>query len=785
MTAVASPPSFQPRWNAGSGVEGPMSAEEVTRMFMPRKGAQRTNSASSTTSSASSSTFTSPAPAPQTNGDTPTANGEQGGWGPKKKAASGARGLWPSSKAEPVSGLSTARSQALPTPSSGQSAASTMNTAMHQPSPVLPSQNRLQSQAQQNGGRGEQQTTGSGPSPAILALLPMTGTFERKQITVPFSPDFLRIGRQTNAKTVPTPVNGYFDSKVLSRQHAEVWADKETGKIWIKDVKSSNGTFVNGVRLSAENRDSEPHELREQDTLELGIDIVSEDQKSIVHHKVSAKVELAGIYPNPPSLLEMDFSANTSSGGNAMMGEPMSQQMSQMRGRGGSQGSVGSNGRMTGPSSMAGGNSNMLGPQRQMNLWMGPITIEQVVKKLGGELKQAKQQSQDLHRTGDFFNTLLTLQPGEQPPNSPPKHITEENKTNGVHPPSQVDIMSPFSQPPAPPPQHPLPEKPDSARFTIPDSLSQPSLKRVDTERPKSGLNSPTKEIPSGQIVSLLEALKSAKQEIDSQGSRVKHLEVALARERKARELAERRARTLSGSQDDHETNGTVEEEAFEPPLDTLELIEHELPNGHAEDDEESKLLPRSISTATLKSAEDMHQGTVDIDTSTSRLQARIDLMVKEMDDLKFLMESYKQRAEDAEEGQRGLAEMVESIRAGRDSKSVMPTTNDEDSTLLGNGDIDGGADSKGPTRSKGMDRSSSSSHLHHQLPNGTAAIEDMHRELEKTVSNVLQQQRQWGSTGEGGRIVQSAPYVSMVGVVLIGVGIMTWLNGWQPGGER
>lgn len=375
-----------------------MSAEEVTKMFMPRKGAQRTNSTSSTTSSTSSSTFTSPAPASQTNGDTPSVNGEQGGWGPKKKAASGTRGLWPSSKAEPVSGLSTARSQALPTPSSGQSAASTMNTAMHQPSPILPSQNRLQSQAQQNGGRGEQQPANSGASPAILALLPMTGTFERKQITVPFSPDFLRIGRQTNAKTVPTAVNGYFDSKVLSRQHAEVWADKETGKIWIKDVKSSNGTFVNGARLSAENRDSEPHELREQDTLELGIDIVSEDQKSIVHHKVSAKVELAGIYPNPPSLLEMDFNANTSSAGNAIMGEPMSQQMSQMRGRGGSQNSVGSNGRMAGASGMAGGNANMLGPQRQMNLWMGPITIEQVVKKLGVSRKWDQ-----------YFGTLLLI----------------------------------------------------------------------------------------------------------------------------------------------------------------------------------------------------------------------------------------------------------------------------------------------------------------------------------------------------------------------------------------
>lgn len=186
-----------------------------------------------------------------------------------------------------------------------------------------------------------------------------------------------------------------------------------------------------------------------------------------------------------------------------------------------------------------------------------------------------------------------------------------------------------------------------------------------------------------------------------------------------------------------------------------------------------------------MKSAEDTSQSTKDIDDSTSQLQARLDLMVKEMDDLKMLMESYRQRAEDAEEGKRSLSEMVESIRAGRDFKSVLPATKEKDSTLLGNGDVHKAADSKATTRPKGENRSSSSSHLHHQMPNGTAAIEDMHRELEKTVSNVLQQQRQWGGTEEGGRMVQSAPYVSMIGVVLIGVGIMTWLNGWQPGGER
>ena len=38
----------------------------------------------------------------------------------------------------------------------------------------------------------------------------------------------VKIGRQTNAKSVPGERNGFFDSKVLSRAHAEVW--EEGGK---------------------------------------------------------------------------------------------------------------------------------------------------------------------------------------------------------------------------------------------------------------------------------------------------------------------------------------------------------------------------------------------------------------------------------------------------------------------------------------------------------------------------------------------------------------------------
>ncbi len=62
-----------------------------------------------------------------------------------------------------------------------------------------------------------------------------------------------------------------FKSKVVSRAHAEIWCEPG-GKFYIKDTKSSSGTFLNHVRLSAANQDSRPFELKDGDTLQLGVD---------------------------------------------------------------------------------------------------------------------------------------------------------------------------------------------------------------------------------------------------------------------------------------------------------------------------------------------------------------------------------------------------------------------------------------------------------------------------------------------------------------------------------
>lgn len=341
-----------------------MSSEDVSRIFMPtnqRKPVQRSNSSTSLASTASSSSTSSTA---TTTDVSSSANGETGTTAAKKKTRGG---FWPVSKAESTSGVSAARANGSVQPAS-------LLSGKAPTQPALPSGVGIKTNGIRVNGASSQDSS------ALLALLPMNGTFERKQINVPFTPETLRVGRQTNAKTVPTPSNGFFDSKVLSRQHAEVWADRE-GRVWIRDVKSSNGTFVNGQRLSLENRESDPHQLRQHDTLELGIDIVSEDQKTIVHHKVSAKVEFVGLPGASNNVLDLSFGDLDPSHGSSLLPSPLSSPLMQQRNRA----SLLAAGRSA-PSSVAGGQMSAAAQNRQINLWGPPLSVEHLVKQISVSL---------------------------------------------------------------------------------------------------------------------------------------------------------------------------------------------------------------------------------------------------------------------------------------------------------------------------------------------------------------------------------------------------------------
>lgn len=484
---------------------------------------------------------------------------------------------------------------------------------------MLPSQQMANGQAQQNGTLRNANPT---EVPAILHLLPMNGTFERKTINVPFYPDVLRIGRQTNAKTAPTPTNGFFDSKVLSRQHAEVYAERN-GRVYIRDVKSSNGTFVNGQRLSPENKESEPHEMREQDVLELGIDIVSEDQKTVVHHKVAARVEHVGVYAQA----DMNFGEMDPNAQNGYISSPMMK-------RNGSQSSI-QNQKANAMVQMA-ANQNVA---MQQPAWsfprFTPRTVEDVVKRLNRELSMAKQQSQDLARSKQCLDNLLSVEPNKKSD----KDSKSEKAVRMSPIRSKSDMKTHFSEPPAPPPQQPLPEKPDVAK-ALADPAIHPLLMRSETARPVLAPNgSPTRADHSQALLILTQELKLAKDQIPSLENRVKNLEHELKAERTARESAEERAQELECGTQRHADSAQTQTDKS-----------GETSQGTQSDDEEDE------------------PEVAKLETEKPELKAQLDRLHAAMDEMKLQMEEYRRRAEVAEterdSARQSLAEMIEQKRA-------------------------------------------------------------------------------------------------------------------------
>ncbi|KAJ5878668.1 hypothetical protein N7455_002133 [Penicillium solitum] len=757
MTAVASPPSVESGsrlgwYSSSDGGEGALSsvnADDVSRMFMPRKHVQRSNSSSSLGSNSStSSTSTVSAPSQDTHAAQNSAS-ESENWSSSKKKYS--KNIWPSSKSEPVSGVTNARSQAVPAFSSGPSASSTMS-AMHQPSNIVPSQQMPQS-SQQNGIRAP--TGPPSENPAILILLPMNGTFDRKQINVPYYPEVLRIGRQTNAKTVPTPLNGFFDSKVLSRQHAEVWADK-SGKIWIRDVKSSNGTFVNGHRLSPENRESEPHELRESDTLELGIDIVSEDQSTIVHHKVSSKVEHAGTYSAAPSILDLNFGDLDPASGGGLLPSPLSQPLSHMRGR------AGSNASSRSAQSVTSNQLNALHQQRQMNYWNSPISIEQVVKRLTGELKSAKQQTTDLSQADEFLTTIM--KPGyaekEKLIKPSPLENNAHRQMNGRPKMPRVDSFSRFSDPPAPPPQQPLPEKPDALSRSASESFSP--LKRSDTEKPKSGTGSPVSR-DSSQILNLIEALSSAKREIETHGTRVKELENLLFQEQAARKLAEDKVNELEMRSLDVEKANA--ENGILPPS------ERGVDGKKEQDDTEATVQVNGIHPSEAPIPDDS-QTDAPVEDKSAELQTRLESMMEEMAEMRKQMASFKDRTEKAEdettESRKSLNEMIETLRQERAEKASAAVLDKKTNTH------DCEPSNGLAAQSLTSDDTPTDSKTKTPSMQGFDPVTSQNKDMDAAATAFATQRHRYNYVEE------ASPYASMFGVVLLGVGLMAYLNGWQ-----
>ncbi|KAG8407560.1 hypothetical protein J3459_015992 [Metarhizium acridum] len=114
--------------------------------------------------------------------------------------------------------------------------------------------------------------------------------------TLPNGTEVIRVGRYSerdgqaanmnNNQPSAAPVG--FKSKVVSRRHCEFWC--EDGKWFIKDVKSSSGTFLNHIRLSGPSQESKAYPVNDGDIVQLGIDFKGGEE--MIFRCVKMRLEL-------------------------------------------------------------------------------------------------------------------------------------------------------------------------------------------------------------------------------------------------------------------------------------------------------------------------------------------------------------------------------------------------------------------------------------------------------------------------------------------------------------
>lgn len=355
-------------------------------------------------------------------------------------------------------------------------------------------------------------------------------------------------------------------------------------------------------------------------------------------------------------------------------------------------------------------------------------------------------------------------------------------------PSKSTDAKSRFaSEPTAPPPTQPLPEKPDNGPQKLQDwQVLQPLLRRTDTERPKpslsNGVLSSSEDGGSNiRLSTLAEALDTAQREIANQTDKLKEMESALRREREARTFAEEQ-------------------------VSQLKLVDDTLESDHSKN---------------INSVND----TMMVPSVLEKLQS----MRIEMSSMETKLEQYRQRAESAEKDskrdRKTLAEMVEGIQK-RESGTSLVKKRSIPRKAVGSGAIadkrkdvhaDGASDDideeHAMIRGGAVDTEEHRDRIHEILSRrlsrhntitkhdptgkGTSSsnpfTDDEINELSSAISTAVSafSPRQ----GEDGAVVyksraqeqlaQSVPYVSMLSVVLLGVGMMAYLNGWQKVTDR
>ena len=415
------------------------------------------------------------------------------------------------------------------------------------------------------------------------------------------------------------------------------------------------------------------------------------------------------------------------------------------------------------------------------------------------ELHLAKQQAQELQRTQELFDHLLNLEVVRKEPDIKKAEVVESAGHSPIIDSGVALEASQFQTMP----HHPLP--PPAKHITIvpeSDRLQEEAKAPVNNVSPPPPVSPPPKRSPKSTITeppqhlfSLITQLRDARSELEAKSARVKDLEDLLRKEREAREMVEAQLERAS-----HMTSHPpgADREDIEDIPDDISIAGSEATivasgdvleerNPSQEEETQSTAVAAAAATAAAEAA--------------SMWQKRVESMMAELQSAKAEIERYKKRVRAAEEegehSQRTLMEMIANIRAEEEKRqrkemketSVQTEKKNPDGPLKKNlvmvscgvqAGLGGGTSTNG-----GEVVPDATSNGTVDFLNGASVVG-----REKHSQGCYQTCQQFPSspagmvkTGEKRSMMkESVPYVSIVGVVVIGVSIMAILNNWQKG---
>ena len=309
---------------------------------------------------------------------------------------------------------------------------------------------------------------------------------------------------------------------------------------------------------------------------------------------------------------------------------------------------------------------------------------------------------------------------------------------------------------------------------TSDSSRNTPKLRSEKTERP---------EPPQQQLHGLVDALEEARRELQVKTVRVRELEETLKRERSAREVAEVRAAQLENASSalgetsrergfkNFDAEKIRADEAIGLPDEFHELRNEKLLDGQLEASDEEDRDIYDDDTVSVKVDPSAQAAT----EAAERLQRRVEQMMAELQSAKEEIERYKRQAEVAEhegaKSKRTLSEMVEKIRKDERARKLLhekEAASQTNSVAVKDTGIQ--------VPSEDIEEAGDGFNLNGTIkptggkvaaPNGS-----------RNSGQVISKRSKEGNLAISKR--DAAPYASIIGVMLFGVGLMTVLNRWH-----